>query len=33
MDDKKMRQVFKRHVMEGEIQTPFVLAKGAEVVR
>ena len=33
MDEKKMRQVFKRHVMEGEIQTPFVLAKGAEVVR
>jgi len=33
MDEMKMRQVFKRHVMEGEIQTPFVLAKGAEVVR
>jgi len=33
MDDKKMRQVFKRHVLEGEIQTPFVLAKGAEIVR
>ncbi len=29
----KMRQVFKRHVLEGEIQTDFVLAKGAEVVR
>jgi len=33
MDENKMRQVFKRHVMEGEIQTPFVLAKGAEIVR
>ena len=33
MDEMKMRQVFKRHVLEGEIQTPFVLAKGAEVVR
>ena len=33
MDENKMRQVFKRHVMEGEIQTAFVLAKGAEVVR
>ncbi len=33
MDELKMRQVFKRHVMEGEIQTPFVLAKGAEIVR
>ncbi|MCE5266185.1 MAG: (2Fe-2S) ferredoxin domain-containing protein [Deltaproteobacteria bacterium] len=29
----KMRQIFKRHVLEGEIQTPFVLAKGAEVVK
>ena len=33
MDELKMRQVFKRHVLEGEIQTPFVLAKGAEIVR
>ena len=33
MDEMKMRQVFKRHVLEGEIQTPFVLAKGAEIVR
>lgn len=30
MDANKMRQVFKRHVLEGEIQTPFVLARGAE---
>lgn len=30
MDANKMRQVFKRHVIEGEIQTPFVLARGAE---
>jgi len=27
MDSNKMRQVFKRHILEGEIQTPFVLAK------
>ncbi|HNQ01356.1 MAG TPA: (2Fe-2S) ferredoxin domain-containing protein [Syntrophales bacterium] len=33
MNEMKMRQVFKRHVLEGEIQTDFVLAKGAEVVR
>ncbi len=30
MDANKIRQVFKRHVLEGEIQTPFVLARGAE---
>jgi len=30
MNPNKMRQVFKRHILEGEIQTPFVLAKGAE---
>ncbi len=30
MDDAKMRQVFHRHVMEGEIQTQWVLAKGSE---
>jgi NADP-reducing hydrogenase subunit HndB len=29
----KMRQIFKRHILEGEIQTPFVLARGAEVVK
>ena len=33
MYEMRMRQVFKRHVLEGEIQTDFVLAKGAEVVR
>jgi len=33
MNPNKMRQVFKRHVMEGEIQTPFVLARGSEVLR
>ncbi len=33
MNEMRMRQVFKRHVLEGEIQTDFVLAKGAEVVR
>jgi NADP-reducing hydrogenase subunit HndB len=30
MNANKMRQVFKRHIIEGEIQTPFVLARGAE---
>ncbi len=30
MNPNKMRQVFKRHILEGEIQTPFVLARGAE---
>lgn len=29
----KMRQIFKRHVLEGEVQTPFVLARGAEIVK
>ena len=33
MNSNKMRQVFKKHVLEGEIQTPFVLAKGAEIVK
>jgi NADP-reducing hydrogenase subunit HndB len=30
MNPNKMRQVFKRHILEGEIQNPFVLARGAE---
>jgi NADP-reducing hydrogenase subunit HndB len=30
MNPNKMRQVFKRHVLEGEIQNPFVLARGTE---
>ncbi|MEN6373645.1 MAG: (2Fe-2S) ferredoxin domain-containing protein [Smithella sp.] len=29
----KMRQIFKRHILEGEIQMPFVLARGAEVIK
>jgi NADP-reducing hydrogenase subunit HndB len=33
MDTNKMRQVFKRHVLEGEIQTPFVLARGTEITK
>ena len=33
MNSNKMRQVFKRHVQQGEIQTPFVLARGAEIVK
>ena len=28
MDANKMRQVFKRHVMAGEVQTEFALARG-----
>ncbi|HPL62634.1 MAG: (2Fe-2S) ferredoxin domain-containing protein [Syntrophales bacterium] len=33
MDPNKMRQVFKRHILEGEIQTPFVMARGSEQVK
>jgi NADP-reducing hydrogenase subunit HndB len=33
MNPNKMRQVFKRHVLEGEIQTPFVLARGSEILK
>ena len=33
MNPNKMRQVFKRHILEGEIQTPFVLARGSEVTK
>ncbi len=33
MNPNKMRQVFKRHIQGGEIQTPFVLARGAEVIK
>jgi NADP-reducing hydrogenase subunit HndB len=33
VNQNKMRQIFKRHILEGEIQTPFVLARGAEVVK
>ena len=33
MNANKMRQVFKRHVLQGEIQSPFVLAKGAEILK
>ncbi len=28
MDSNKMRQVFRRHVLEGEVQTDFALARG-----
>ena len=28
MDANKMRQVFKRHVLSGEVQTDFALARG-----
>ncbi len=30
MNPNKMRQVFKRHILEDEVQTPFVLAKVTE---
>jgi len=30
MTPNKMRQVFKRHILGGEIQTPFVLARDRE---
>jgi NADP-reducing hydrogenase subunit HndB len=33
VNPNKMRQIFKRHVMMGEVQTPFVLARGAEIVK
>jgi NADP-reducing hydrogenase subunit HndB len=33
MNPNKMRQVFKRHILDGEIQLPFVLAKGSEVTK
>ncbi len=33
MKSAKMRQVFKRHILENEIQTPFVLAKGREIIK
>lgn len=28
IDAAKMRQIFKRHIMEGEVQTQFALARG-----
>jgi NADP-reducing hydrogenase subunit HndB len=33
MNPNKMRQVFKRHILDGEIQLPFVLARGAETIK
>jgi len=33
MNSDKMIQVFKKHILEGEIQIPFVLAKGSEIVK
>lgn len=33
VNPNKMRQIFKRHVVAGEVQTPFVLAKGSEVIK
>ncbi|MHB8829677.1 MAG: (2Fe-2S) ferredoxin domain-containing protein [Syntrophales bacterium] len=31
MDSEKIRLVFREHVLNGKVQTPFVLAKGAEI--
>jgi len=33
VNPNKMRQIFKRHVLAGEVQTPFVLAKGSEILK
>jgi len=33
VNPNKMRQIFKRHILAGEVQTPFVLAKGSEIVK
>lgn len=33
VNPNKMRQIFKRHVLSGEVQTPFVLAKGTEIIK
>ncbi|MEN6331500.1 MAG: (2Fe-2S) ferredoxin domain-containing protein [Smithella sp.] len=33
VNPSKMRQIFKRHILEGEIQMPFVLARGAEIIK
>lgn len=30
VDDPKMRQIFKRHALQGEVQTQFALARGSE---
>ncbi len=33
MNPNKMRQVFKRHILQGEVQTLFALAKEAEILK
>jgi NADP-reducing hydrogenase subunit HndB len=33
VNPNKMRQIFKKHILEGEIQTPFVLARGTEIIK
>ncbi len=33
VNPNKMRQIFKKHVLAGEIQTSFVLAKGSEAIK
>ncbi|MFH1092459.1 MAG: (2Fe-2S) ferredoxin domain-containing protein [Pseudomonadota bacterium] len=32
VDENKMRQIFRRHILEGDIQEEFVLARGTEHV-
>ena len=32
VDSDMMKQIFKKHILEGEILTPFVLARGNETV-
>jgi NADP-reducing hydrogenase subunit HndB len=31
MDAEKIKQVFKEHLLQGKVQMPFVLARGAEI--
>jgi NADP-reducing hydrogenase subunit HndB len=33
VNPNKMRQIFKKHILQGEIQTPFVLARGTEIIK
>jgi NADP-reducing hydrogenase subunit HndB len=29
----KISQIFKKHILKGKVQTPFVLARGAEIIK
>lgn len=33
VNPNKMRQIFRRHILEGEIQTSFAMARGSESAR